>query len=204
MAKNVALAVGHRLRELRQAAGLTLEQVAERVSVPGEPPVHFTTIAKLERSQRAISLDWIVRLAGIYQVRPGDLLDSGRKPVRTIPLLGRIAAGNWQEAMLDPEGEVPVPDDSGRNVFALRPNGDSMNKIADENSILVVDPDQPDLLDGRLYAIMNGDGETTFKRYRADPPRLEPESTNPEHQPIPLGREPFKVIGRVIMHIRQL
>jgi repressor LexA len=206
LAQKDIMAVGHRIRELRIAAKLTLEQLAERVSAadPLAPPVHFTTIAKIEKSQRTISLDWIVKLARALGVNTGALVSNDVQAIRMIPLIGSIAAGGYQEAVQDPEEMIPVPADTGINAFALRPNGDSMNMVAHDGSIVVIDPDQPDLLDGKLYAIMNSQGETTFKRFRADPPRLEPMSTNPDHKPIPLGREPFTVIGRVVMNIVRL
>jgi len=206
MAKEAIAAVGHRIRELRMAAGLTLDQLAERVSEIRGEPAHFTTIAKIERSQRTISVDWVIQIAQALEVSVADILTpTPKKSVRMIPVVGKIAAGNWQEAIQEPIGEIPVPDETaGPNAFGLQPSGDSMNLVFMDGGYVVVDPDQPDLLDGRYYAIMNGDGETTFKRYRADPPRLEPESSNPEHKPIPLGREPFTVIGRVVFQLQPL
>ena len=58
-------------------------------------------------------------------------------------------------------------------------------------------PDDFELRDGKFYAVMK-DGETTFKRFRANPARLEPCSSNPAHGAIAIGREPFTVIGRVV------
>jgi len=51
---------------------------------------------------------------------------------------------------------------------------------------------------------MNGEGETTLKRFRADPLRLEPCSSDPQYQPIALGKEPFTVIGRAISSFQSL
>lgn len=73
-----------------------------------------------------------------------------------------------------------------------------MNQVVGADATIIVDPDDFELRDGKFYAVMNGDGETTFKRFRADPPRLEPCSTNPDHKPIILGREPFTVVGRIV------
>lgn len=200
MAQDQIKAVGHRIRQLRMAAGLTMEELANRIG--GD--THFTTIGKIEKSQRTISLDWIMKIAGALNVEPSALLQpETRQPVSLIPLVGAISAGNWREAVLDPIEMIPVSG-VGPNVFALRPEGDSMNMLVGDGAIVVVDPDQLDLMDGKLYAVMNGDSETTFKRYRGAPPRLEPVSSNPEHVPIPLGREPFTVIGRVVWQMEQL
>ena len=61
-----------------------------------------------------------------------------------------------------------------------------------------------DLVNGGYYIIRNGDGETTFKRYIENPARLEPCSSNPEHQAIYPGQSPFEVIGRVRKKVTDL
>ena len=194
MAKGELPGIGARIRTARKAKGLTLEQLAAKV--PGE--VHFTTIARMERSTQTISTDWLVRIAHALDTTPSELLG---EPVpvksRMVPLIGSIAAGNWREAIENPEALLPAFD-VGPNTFALRPVGDSMDQLAPEGSIAMVDPDDRELRDGKLYAVMNDGGESTFKRFRSEPPRLEPVSSNPEHKAIALGLEPFTVIGKVV------
>jgi repressor LexA len=189
----------NKVRQVRKAKGLTMEQLGERVGELLGRPVHFTTIAKIERSKRGLSGEMLSLISQALDVSPAELVEQMPQTiaVRMVPLIGTIAAGNWREAVLQPEGYIPAPVRSN-NTFALRPEGDSMNKVVGEDAIIIVDPDDLDLMEGRLYAIMNGAGETTFKRYRTNPPRLEPVSSNPEHKPIPIGREPFTVVGRVI------
>lgn len=86
---------------------------------------------------------------------------------------------------------------NGKNIFGLEVAGDSMDLVAPAGATVLVDPDHFEMHDGSLYVIMNGDGETTFKRFRTDPARLEPLSSNPEHKVIPLGQTPFSVVGKV-------
>lgn len=150
---------------------------------------------------RSFGDDITHRLAEVLQTTPAAIDPKAKptSPLRMVPLVGRIAAGNWREAIQDPSGWVPALA-GGPNSFALLPDGDSMDLIVAEGTKIVVDPDEFDLLDGKIYAVMNGEGDTTFKRFRADPPRLEPCSRNPEHKPIVLGREPFTVVGRVVAY----
>ena len=79
-----------------------------------------------------------------------------------------------------------------------------MNLLIEPDGYVVVDPDMRDLIDGKVYAVMNGSAETTVKRYRENPPRLVPCSSNPEHKDIAIGREPFTVIGRVVFRASEL
>jgi repressor LexA len=189
------------IRRLRKERGWTMQELADRVE--GQP--HFTTIAKLERNLRGLSADWIDKLSKALGVAPEDLIapaDQARRP-RMVPMLGKIPAGDWREAIHDPIGYVMAPQ-GGPNVFALTPHGDSMNQVIAPDAYVLVDPDQTDLHDGRIYAVRNGSGDATLKMYRASPPRLEPRSTNPAHKPIIFGKEPFTVIGRVVWQAQEM
>lgn len=160
-----------------------------------------STIAKLEGRKMALSADYLLDLAGVLQVSPSDILLKGAG-ARVLPVVGKIAAGNWREAVEMSEESIPVPDHvMGANLFVLRPEGDSMNRIVPEGAdggFVVVDPDQRDLVDRKYYVVMNEHGECTFKQFSQNPLALLPCSTNPEHQPITIGTAPFTVIGRVV------
>lgn len=175
----------------------------EEVALRMEPPVSIPTIAKLEKREMALSLDYIQELARVLEVSPADIIATGAISVRHIPLVGSIPAGNWGEAMKMAGETVPVPGDvGGPRSFALAFDGDSMSQLTGEtgsggSGFGVCDPDQLDLIDGRVYAVMNEAGETTVKKYQMSPPALVPMSDNPNHEIIQIGRSPFVVIGRI-------
>lgn len=181
------------IRAVRKSRGLTMQELADKVGV------HFTTIAKLERSQRKLSAEMVHDIAVALNVEPSALLNERpeRVSVRTIPIVGRISASGWKATTEDVIGHMAAPVSAPR-AFALQPDGDSMDRVVGQDGMIIVDPDQQMLHDGKLYAILNEEGEATFKQYRANPPRLEPLSNNPEHKAIPLGASPFTVVGRVI------
>ena len=184
------------IRNLRLERNLTIEDL---VGLIGGDEISISTLARLEKGEMGLTLDYTNMIADALQVDPSALNPRARSG-RVFPLVGRIAAGNWREAVEDAKGwkSVPADLDSGVNSFVLVPEGDSMDKLArPDGSWIVVDPDQRDLLDKKLYAMMTEAGETTFKQFFADPPRLEPCSSNPAHKPIPLGREPIIVIGKI-------
>jgi repressor LexA len=95
---------------------------------------------------------------------------------------------------------MPAPSpDLPLNACALDVEGDSMDLIVPDGGRIIFDPDDRALFPKRFYVVLNGAGETTFKRFFADPARLEPCSTNPAHKVIVLGDgEPFTIVGRVI------
>lgn len=61
------LSFGHRVRDLRQARGLSQEKLAEIAGL------HRTYVSSLERGQRNIGLDNILALAAALEVSPAEL-----------------------------------------------------------------------------------------------------------------------------------
>ncbi len=76
-----------RLREIRKAKGLTLQEVAERVKPHGTTA---QTIGRLETGVRTLTLDWVKRIAEAMEVDPAELLSLPRGGDITID--GAVAA----------------------------------------------------------------------------------------------------------------
>lgn len=117
---------------------------------------------------------------------------------RELPVIGMAGAGNWEEAIEHTTEYVPVPgqlDVSGK--FLVEVKGQSLNLLIPEGSLAIIDPDERGLYAGKLYLLLNDDGEATIKRYRVDPSRFEPVSSDPSFKPFNLGDANFRVVGRV-------
>ncbi|MEE4452883.1 LexA family transcriptional regulator [Novosphingobium resinovorum] len=190
---NLSEAIPNRVRALRAERGWSLAELADRAGTTA------SQVMKLEKSQRRLNFDWVRRLAAAFEISEAELMGQNTElPLNPflIPLIGEIAAGNWREAIQHYEDMIfPPVEGLSKAAFALRTRGDSMDRIIPDGGYVVIDPGEADLREGRVYAVMNSEGETTIKRFRSDPARLEPCSTNPDHQPISLGREQFTVIG---------
>ncbi|MGF1607409.1 MAG: helix-turn-helix domain-containing protein [Rhodothalassiaceae bacterium] len=91
-----------RLREIRKAKGLTLQQVADRVKPHGTTA---QTIGRLETGARTLSVDWVQRIAEAMDVDPAELL--------ALPQGGDLLVGG----QVKPGGEVLKRDEG---VLALR------------------------------------------------------------------------------------
>ncbi len=65
-----------RIREVRRALGLTLDEVAQRC----EPPTTPQTIGRLEIGTRTVSIDWLNRIATALGVEAQDLVAAGGAP----------------------------------------------------------------------------------------------------------------------------
>lgn len=187
--------IPNRVRALRAEKGWSLAEMADRAGTTA------SQIMKLEKSHRRLDFEWVERLAKAFGISEMALISEDYTPAAwpnpfLIPLIGEISAGNWREAVQQNQGMIyPPVAGMSDNAFALIARGDSMDRIIPDGGYVVIDPAEVELREGRVYAVMNSEGETTIKRFRADPARLEPCSTNPEHRPIVFGREQFTVVG---------
>lgn len=195
------LPFGLRVRAARNAAGLSQADLAEKLGTTK------ATISKIETSNMGATIEWAERIGKALATDVGALAGFGvaasPPTVAMVPVIGMIAAGNWREAIQSPDEEIAVAG-AKPHMFALRIFGDSIDRIAPDGSYVTIDPTLPALEDGGLYAVQNGEGEATIKRFRRNPDRLEPESFNESHKTIELGRDPITVIGRATSVTRHL
>ena len=74
-----------RIREVRRARGLTLEDVAQRC----DPPTTPQTIGRLETGTRTVSVGWLNRIAKALGVEAQDLVDrSETTDLNVVAVLG--------------------------------------------------------------------------------------------------------------------
>lgn len=164
--------------QLANAAGLTAQ----------------SAVAKIFTGERQVKVEEAARIYALLKLIPG-----GAEPVKTVPIIGLTSAGNWREAMAVPIGSMSIPRAIGSDqAFAIEVKGDSMDLLIDDGGYVLIDPTQTQLYDGKIYLIENSEYETTVKRYRGNPARFCPMSTNPEHTEFELGKGHYRVIGRVV------
>lgn len=205
--------MGDRLREARERAGLSIEEMAKAVGAK------VPTYTQHENGIRNYPAKKAAQYAEFLRTTPEWLL-YGRKPkqqvikaapanrARTIPVISWVAAGQ----LGDPETQVPAEDQtieiSGLppgDYFGTKARGDSMNRIAPDGALIIVNRAERDLVRGRRYIFAHR-GKTTFKRYGGpDPYRLEPESLNPDNEIIfPNDPAAWEVVGRVRLVVSEI
>lgn len=126
-----------------------------------------------QQAREAVLLSWV----GAGQLGPVA-------PIESIEAVGRIAVDRL------PPGDW----------VALQVEGSSMDRIAVDGSTIIVNRRDKRLVSGKFYVFIAKDGEATFKRYRANPARYAPYSTDPDEEPIYPELEPerdWQVFGRV-------
>lgn len=138
------MALGQKLRRLREDAGMTQEEVASKLN----PPYSFGAVSAWESGRSNPRLSTIFDLARVFGVSVYELLDEpegsslvGRSAY--IPLMGTAHMGGF-ESEENLEGRVEIPASVAENhprAFAVHGFGSCMNRRFPEDAILVIDPE---------------------------------------------------------------
>lgn len=193
--------LARKIRDLRNSLG------KEGKPLPGEEFAELVgttqaTVSRWEQDKARPKDDYLLALARLANQSLPEFLygrDVG------VPLISWVSAGRLHEAqqideqLTDDIERIAVSGLGSGDYFALRVDGDSVNRIAPDGSTIIVDRADRELLDKRFYVFAIG-GDATFKRYRSNPDRLEPYSYNPEHETI-FPSEGMRVVGRIIKAI---
>ena len=121
-----------------------------------------------------------------------------------VPLLGKIAAGQPIEAVLDNE-TITVPADmvSGKRAFALEVKGMSMidENVREGDHIIVEQTDTAD--NGDMVVALIDNESATLKRFYRERDHIRLEPANPDADTIVVRDRPFKIQGIVIGLLRR-
>ena len=94
-----------RIREVRRARGMTLDEVAKAC----KPPTTPQTVGRLETGTRTVSVGWLNRIAAALKVEASDLVDSpDRAEINVVAVLGANgAAAPRRNGVVVPPRAVP-------------------------------------------------------------------------------------------------
>ncbi|MBE9443532.1 LexA family protein [Staphylococcus epidermidis] len=200
MSKNV---IGKRIKELRKQKKLTQNDLSKLTGYKQN------TISSHENGTRGIDEIDIMNYCEALGVAPTDLFQKEPQPqletlpVKKIPVVSKISAGlpiYSEENLVDYIYFATKNLNSDKEEFGLRVSGDSMDKIFQENDVVVVEKDSI-VENGQLGVVMVNGYNATVKRVRYNKNQiiLIPESNNPEHLPQVYGEDDeVKIIGRVV------
>jgi repressor LexA len=212
------------VEELTERQRQTLEFIAETVDERGYPPAvrEVCEALGLASSSTVHSHLQALQRKGYLRIDPTkpraiEVLfdrDTGlaaeRRPARSVPLLGRIAAGTPVLAAEHVEEIYPMPADlvGDGNTFMLEVSGDSMVEAGILNGDYVIVRQQPTARSGEIVAAMvpseYGDApEATVKTIRHRGSAIVFEPANPVMEPFeaPSGTE---ILGKVVAVFRKL
>ena len=116
----------------------------------------------------------------------------------TVPLLGKVTAGNPIEAIEMPDQFMDIPAfliPSKKDVFTLTVNGDSMINIGIYDGDIIIVERQPNANNGDIVVAMTDENEVTVKRFFKEKNciRLQPENDFME----PIMLPSVTILGKV-------
>lgn len=156
----------HHLKELRDALGLTQQQLAEKAGT-SQPQ-----IKRLEAGERELTVPWAERIAPHLGVTPVELMFPKTRPgPKTLPIVGRVGASTDGAVIQDndhgPFGEISAPLGARGTEVAVEVAGHSMGIYAPDGSLILYedrqDPPREDML-GEVCVVGLPDGRVLVKR----------------------------------------
>ena len=154
--------IGERIREARQARGISLRQLASKVGI------HFSHLSKIENGKDTVGKNSLIRIAEELDADPDFMLGEAGHQSMPFRILGNIAAGVPIDAIEDVESFDLSRVFDPREHFLLRVRGDSMILDGINDGDLAVVRHTVEAKDGdTIVALVDGD-EATLKRYKRE------------------------------------
>jgi SOS-response transcriptional repressor LexA len=191
--------LGELIRERRKAVGLRYSELEKKSGLT------YAYLKSLEEGERIPKIDTLMRLSGALQTPFHELLSALGVPIlgslNIVPVISRVNAGIWDEAVDQPEVlEWMVSDVSIKGVFGLRVQGDSMTPEFAPGDIIIVDPEAA--WDSGSYVIALKGSETIFKQYKVYGKTAVLRPLNTNYEEIVVDKE-VQIIGKVVRKIKR-
>src|SRR5690625_3258008 len=207
--------LGENIRKLRQAKGLTQQQLADKMGAS-----NYTTISKWESGANSPRGGDLVELSKLFNVSVDELLGINnnvtlKSDYKFIPTA--ISAGLPIEVDGITEAKtISIPDNimgkwaGNKDIFITRINGDSMNRVMPDDSLIAVKPIESikQLKDGDIV-VFSHDHEYSVKRFYQydDMIVFRPDSDDIQFSELRLPKndiENLQIHGKVILYIVNL
>ena len=201
--------MGERIRQLRLKKGLTQEELGKYIGV------QKSAIRKYEKGEVTnLKRSSIEILANLFNVTPSYLMciDDNNKNdeyYTRIPVLGRIPAGipiELIEDIIDYEDISPEMTKGGKEYFAVKVKGDSMQpKYIDGDVLIVLKQDSCE--NGQDCIVMVNGNDGTFKRVFIADNGITLQPLNNDYMPVfysnkDVKEKPVRILG-IVKEIRR-
>lgn len=164
---------GDLIKKYRQARGMTQSELAEKVGFEDR-----STISKIERNQRNVNQEQILRIANVLDVAPADLISTeGNEPLQNArPLPPVFTCGYFHSvsagigAYADNQSEKYSycfnSQSQADRCFAVDVQGDSMEPELHDGDVVIVDTEEPYVNDDIVVFYDKSDELGFIKKYR--------------------------------------
>lgn len=189
--------LGQRLKTAREAAKLSQRALARRTGLSQQ------LISKLESGliestteifplAKALLVDARWLATGEGGMRPGAGLAESGAGRWQVPLVSWVAAGLWQDIVLDDLSDrpmIPVTKRVSDDAYALRIQGDSMEPMFPNRSVIVVDPVIAPQHGSYVVVRLERAEQATFKQLMIDGANAYLKPLNPRYPILEMSEE---------------
>ena len=196
-----------RLRTLRDRAGLTQAEIADKLGLTSR------AVGAWESGRARPRLDKMSQLADLFGVTVSDLMGDGSEipltgaPTGLVPLVATSHMGDPEDD-LEPDRSVPVPQeviDRHPGCFAVRAEGGCMDRRYPHDCIIVLDPNMEPRVGDAVMARFP-DGRSVVRAYMpgSSTLMLSPDSWSGEYEDIVIrqGDDPVELGGVAVWYQR--
>ena len=212
---NMANKLGENIRKLRNSKGLTQQQLAELMGAS-----NYTTVSKWESGSNSPRGGELVKLSEYFNVSVDDLLGIGKdltiqnnEQYNYLPT--SISAGlPLTVDGIDHAEKISVPDSimgkwaGDKDIYMMKINGESMNRIIPHGSIIAIKPTDCNLLKDGDIVVYSDNHDYSVKRYFRDDNRIifRPDSTDGRFYDYitSTDNENLVIHGKVVVYIVEL
>ena len=208
--------------ELRPRQKQILDLIKKAVATRGYPPSvreigehlglrspatvhsHLTALERAGHIRRDPSKPRAIEVLGFDSSLPPPTPDRS-EPTRSVPMLGRIAAGTpiLAEEHIDYVMQLPEMLVGTGSLFMLEVSGDSMSGCGILDGDMVVVRSQPQAENGEIVACLVDDEEATVKRLQKGNGKVTLHSENPAYAPMEFTSG-VRILGKVVTVLRKL
>ncbi|HXQ59666.1 MAG TPA: transcriptional repressor LexA [Acidimicrobiales bacterium] len=197
-----------------------LEFIGDRIKVQGYPPsvreigeaVGLTSSSTVHAHLAVLQREGYLRRdptkPRAIEVRydPSSKAQMAARPVRTVPLIGDVAAGTGVLAHENVEELLPLPEDftGTGSLFMLRVRGESMIGAGILDGDYVVVRQQPEAETGDIVVAGIPDDEATVKTFSRRGATVVLTPSNPEFSPMEFDPAEVTIYGKVVTVLRRL
>ncbi len=194
--------IGDRVREYGYPP--SVREIGEAVGLTSSSTVH-AHLALLQR-EGYLRRDPTKPRAIEVRYDPSSKAQMAARPVRTVPLIGDVAAGTGVLASENVEELLPLPEDftGTGSLFMLRVRGESMIEAGILDGDYVVVRQQPDAENGDIVVAGIPDEEATVKTFTRRGAMIVLTPANPVFSPLELDPDEVTIYGRVVTVLRRL
>jgi transcriptional regulator with XRE-family HTH domain len=193
--------IGQNIRLLRGTASMSQVELANKVGLSQ------AQIQRLEAGDRSLKIETLEKIAAALCVDLSEVIFKSQPfPYRHIPIRGFVNAGAPMVVFDDITDYETVAFDTDRgDFFALKVQGESMNRVAPNNSIIIVDPKEiePEKLH-RQPVVAFQDGEVLFKMWDQNAKTFRPNSSIENEFDLIPAKYGMKILGKVLAFIVRL